>query len=110
MSHPNVDLASDLQKCVDATDSDSVELAAVAGKRKGYLLLDLSTKRYVLTAKGKEFVSKWQKNPVAKTTTEQVTLKNTAVLMQQRSATSRSGNVGSVHGARGHVVSSTTAK
>ena len=110
MSHPNVDLASDLQKCVDATDSDSVELAAVAGKRKGYLLLDLSTKRYVLTAKGKEFVSKWQKKPVAKTATAQITSKNTTLQIQQRSATAHSANVGSVYGTKGSVVSSRPAK
>lgn len=59
MSHPNVELASELMKCVKASDVESVELSAVSGKRKGYLLLDQSTKRYVLTSKGSDFVRKW---------------------------------------------------
>jgi hypothetical protein len=61
MSHPNVDLASEIVKCTRAVDLDSVEVLAVSGKRKGFLLLDSKTNRYVLTAKGQEFVAKWRK-------------------------------------------------
>lgn len=61
MSHPNIELARDLVKCTEAEDVSSVELVAIPGKRKGYLLQDNNTKRFVLTSKGLEFVSKWHK-------------------------------------------------
>lgn len=61
MSHPNVELAAELVKCTRASDPASVELLAVAGKRKGLLILDASTQRYTLTPKGNEFVSKWKR-------------------------------------------------
>lgn len=67
MSHPNVDLAAELDKCIRATDVDSVELTAVSGKRKGYLLLSQDTGRYVLTPKGVDFFKKWGRAPARQT-------------------------------------------
>jgi len=61
MPHPNVDLASEIVKCTRASDPESVEVFAVAGKRKGFLLLDPTTNKYILTPKGQEFVAKWRK-------------------------------------------------
>jgi hypothetical protein len=58
LSHPNVDLAKELRKCVKAPDASSVEAIAIPGKRKGFLIIN-SEGRYELTGKGNEFMAKW---------------------------------------------------